>query len=93
MPMFYSHIRSAQVFVEDIEGAEYRSLDAARLDAVVSAKHIISEALRNGTPLHCALKRTFEIMDADGRQVALLPFAEAAEVDLQTEGVGFSRSS
>lgn len=74
----------------DPEGGEYPSLDAARRDAVLSARHIISEAMKSGTPLHCALKRTFEITDEDGKQVAVLPFAEAAEVDLQTKGRGSS---
>ena len=84
MPMFYFHVRSEEVFVEDTEGAEYPSLEAARREAVVSAKHIISDTLRSGGPLRCALKRTFEITDEGGRQVVVLPFAEAAEVDLRT---------
>lgn len=83
MPKFYSHIWLGEIYVEDPEGGEYPSLDAAWREAVVSAKHIIGEALRTGAPLQCALKRTFEIMDADGRLVTVLPFAEAAEVDLQ----------
>lgn len=90
MPTFYSHIRVAEIYVEDPEGGEYPSLDAAWRDAVVSAKHIISEALRSGTPLRCALNRTFEITDEHGRQVAVLPFAVAAEVDLKTKGRGSS---
>ncbi|WP_264048863.1 DUF6894 family protein [Methylobacterium flocculans] len=90
MPMFYSHIRSEQTYVEDPEGGEYPSLDAAWRDAVLSAKHIIGEALRTGTSLRCALSRTFEITDEEGRQVAVLPFAEAAEMDLRSEGGGSS---
>ena len=93
MPTFYSHIRSETALVMDIEGAEYFNLDAARREAVVSAKHIISEALRSGGPLRCALKQTFEITDEGGRLVAVLPFAEAAEVDLQTKGLGSSAGS
>ena len=88
MPTFYCHIRSEKVFIEDAEGAEYSSIEAAWRDAVVSAKHIIGEALRMGGGLRCALQRTFEIMDENGQQVAVLPFAEAAEVELQTEGGG-----
>jgi hypothetical protein len=90
MPTFYSHIRLAEVYVEDPEGGEYPGLDAAWHDAVVSAKHIISEALRSGTPLRCALKGTFEITDEKGRQVAVLPFADAIGVDLRSEGHGYS---
>ena len=90
MPIFYSHIRSEEIYVRDPEGGEYPSLEAAWCDAVLSAKHIISETLRSGGPLRYALRRTFEITDAGGQQVAVLPFAEAAEVDLQSEGGSLS---
>jgi hypothetical protein len=86
MPTFYFHIRSEEIFVEDTEGAEHPTLESARREAVVSAKHIIGEALRTGGSLRCALRWAFEITDGDGRPVAILPFREAAEVDLQTEG-------
>jgi hypothetical protein len=88
MPTFYSHIRLAEFYVEDPEGGEYPSLNAAWRDAVVSAKHIISEALRSGTPLRCALKGTFQITDENGHVVAVLPFADAMEIDLRSEGRG-----
>ena len=90
MPIFYSHIQSDGIYMTDPEGGEYPSLDAARQDAVLSARHIIGEAMKSGAPLRFALKRTFEITDEDGQQVAVLPFAEAAEIDLQTTGDGSS---
>ena len=93
MPIFYSHIRSEKIYVRDPEGGEYPCLEAAWRDAVVSAKHIISEALRSGSALRCALKWTFEITDDDGHQVAVLPFAEAAEVGLRSEGRGSSAAA
>ena len=93
MPTFYSHIWLGEIYVEDPEGGEYPSLEAAWLDAVLSAKHIISEALRTGTPLRCALNWTFEITDEEGRRVALLPFEEAADIDLQIIGRSSSKSS
>jgi len=59
----------------------------------LSAKHIISEALRTGTPLQYALNWAFEITDEEGRRVALLSFEEAADIDLQIIGRSSSKSS
>lgn len=81
MPMFYCHVRASNTYAEDLEGSEHSSLDAARRDAVMGAKHIIGEAIRNGIPLSSALARTIEIADDRGQKVLTIPFAEAAEID------------
>lgn len=78
MPKFYLHIEQSRGRVEDREGAEYRDLDAARVEAIESAREIMSERVRKGEP---ANHSRFVIMDEAGRTLDVVPFETAIAED------------
>lgn len=61
---YFLHIRSHDGVVRDLEGAEYSDLEAARQDAIKSARELLSEMLRRGEVVN---GRTIEICDEEGR--------------------------
>jgi hypothetical protein len=48
MARYFFHIRDGDRFIKDFEGQEFLSLDAAREDAVVSARQMMAEKVRQG---------------------------------------------
>jgi hypothetical protein len=75
MPHYFLHVVSGEERTEDPDGAEFADLAAAKLEALESARELISQSVLAGLPL--GLARRFEIEDADGRALACVPFAEA----------------
>lgn len=71
MPKFFLHIEQARGRVEDREGGDYCDLDAARDDAIESAREIMSERVRNGEE---ADGSCFVIVDETGRTMEVVPF-------------------
>jgi hypothetical protein len=65
-------------FAEDKEGMNLPSLEAARDEAVIAAKQLVSEAIGRGTPLSVAVDAVFEIKEGIDH-VLTVTFAEAAE--------------
>src|SRR4051812_17230846 len=66
MPQFYFHIRDENGLTRDPEGQDLPDLEAARREAVSSAREILSEKLLHGGSLN---HRTIEIADAKGDMV------------------------
>lgn len=54
---------------------------AVRMEAILSAKHIVSAALRTGAPFSEAIQKSFEVTDDTGATVLTMSFAEAVEID------------
>lgn len=73
MPRYYLHIRDGARFIEDFEGQDYSSLDAARDDAVVSARQMMAEKVRHGEFID---GQVIEIWDESGTCMAEVVFAE-----------------
>ena len=48
MTRYYFHIRSEDVFEDDIEGMELPSQEAAHSEAVAGAREIVAERVRRG---------------------------------------------
>ena len=72
MPRFHFHQRlSDGDFVEDREGMELPDLDAARREAVMAAREIISDLVMRAEPFEGA---EFQIADESGRVLTRLPF-------------------
>lgn len=71
---YYLHMRSGETFMEDPDGEEFANLDAAKEEAIRSAREIMADRLRVGLPLD---GQTFEIHDEDGNLVATVPFKSA----------------
>ena len=67
-------MRTDRDFYEDPDGSELDSLAAARAAAVISAKELFGETLRVGEVPDGS---QFEICDATGFMLSVVPFDEA----------------
>jgi hypothetical protein len=72
---FYLHIYGPNCALEDDEGYELPNAEAAREEAIKSARELMAESLRFGRPMgrNCF----FRILDEGGHTVADVPFADA----------------
>ena len=74
MPHFYLHLRQGETLLKDPDGREFRSLDEARAEAVLSARELMAaKVLAGRNPNH----GRFEIADANDNVVLLVWFEEA----------------
>jgi hypothetical protein len=74
MPHFYLHLRDGERLLKDPDGREYRSLDDARAEAVLSARELMAaKVLAGRKPNHSR----FEIADASDNVVLIVWFEEA----------------
>lgn len=78
MPKFYLHLEQSSGRVEDREGADYSDLAEARVDAIESAREIMSERVSKGEQ---ADHSRFVIMDEAGRTLDVVPFDTAIAQD------------
>jgi hypothetical protein len=74
MTHYFFHICSRTERIEDREGADFDTLEAALAEARLAAREILAEDLRKG---QVDETRLFEIVDEQGRLVAHLPFQDA----------------
>ena len=74
MPHFYLHLRDGERLLKDPDGREFPSLDEARIEAMLSARELISARVLAGRkPNHSK----FEITDASDNVVLIVWFEEA----------------
>ena len=66
MPRYFFHVREGSVLSRDEEGQELADAEAARAEAVSSAREILGETLLHGGSLN---HRTIEIADETGHVV------------------------
>ena len=76
MPRFHFHIRDGATLLEDREGADFASVDAAREDAAAASREVLAERLQAGQPLDGL---QLEIRDEAGQLVATVPIRADAE--------------
>jgi hypothetical protein len=72
MGRFYFHIRSGEQVIVDQEGMDLPDVNAARLEALAAARHILADAIRSGkgdTP------EAFVIADGNGSELETVPLA------------------
>ena len=81
MTRYYFHVRTSKGLERDPEGSEYLSLEAARDDAMRSAKESVAEALIKGERLHDAVDGSFEVSTEAGHVVLSIRFEDAAEAE------------
>lgn len=74
MTRYFFHICSRAERIEDREGADFNTLNAALDDARLAAREILAEDVRKG---QIDETRMFEIVDESGRLVARMPFSDA----------------
>jgi hypothetical protein len=73
MSRFYFHIRDGEGLVPDEEGMDLLDLEAAKNEAVISAREIMANNLRSGRPLN---GQWFEIVNEAGDIVATVKFKD-----------------
>lgn len=83
MPLFYFHLWSKDDYIADPKGSEHVDLDAARREAIVGARCILSGDIKAGL---LDLDQRFELHDEHGRHLMTIPFAHA--VNLSQAGSG-----
>jgi hypothetical protein len=70
MPRYYLHIRDGDRLVEDPDGSDLPDLDAARAEALESARNILAAKVKAGELID---DKRFEITDAVGTVLAVIP--------------------
>ena len=73
MTHYFFHICSRTERIQDREGADFETLEAALAEARLAAREILAEDLRKG---RIDETRLFEIVDEWGQLVARLPFRD-----------------
>ena len=74
MTHYFFHICSRTERIEDREGADFDTLEAALTEARLAAREILAEDLRKG---NVDETRLFEIVDERGELMAWVPFKDA----------------
>lgn len=74
MPRYFLNLRHRGELVQDVEGADYTNLEAARTDAILSAREIMANRVMRGKR---AEGGRFEIVDDKGEVVLAVPFEDA----------------
>jgi hypothetical protein len=77
MTRFHLHLKNRVGFVPDLEGIELPSEVAAREEAIRNIRSIVSAEVQNGV---VDLDGSIEIATADGKVLAVVPFAEAVRI-------------
>lgn len=76
MPLFYFNFRDENELLPDANGIEFASIEEAYLEAFQGAQQMWAEMLqKRKDPMRCA----FEIADAGGSVLMVLPFSEVLE--------------
>ena len=77
MPLFYLHVCNGNGFVQDEEGQDFADLEAARAEAVKSARSIMASDVQRGM---LDLSSFIEIEDEHHRLVHTLGFEQALDL-------------
>jgi hypothetical protein len=70
MPHYFFHLKGAPDRLDDPEAQEFGSLEAAQDYARQSARELLADGIAAGQDRSAC---TFEIRDAEGRTVAIVP--------------------
>ena len=74
MPRYHLNIRDRGMYVSDVEGGEFDGIEAARMEAITSAREIMSNQVLAGKAPNGSV---FEITDVNGVTVLTIPFKDA----------------
>lgn len=81
MPHYFLHVRNSD-YVEDEEGMDLLDIDAARQAAVLGARSILSEEVKQG---EIDLRGAIEIAEGEAT-VLVVPFTDAVAVKMRESG-------
>jgi hypothetical protein len=71
---FFFNIRERDILIEDTVGIEFRSLNAAHLEADLSIRQMVATMVLQGQPID---GEALEICSEDGAVLMVLPFKKA----------------
>jgi len=74
MPRYFFHQRRPLGLLIDPEGSDLTGVDAARAEAIESARELMSESILDGWNIS---SRSFEVADENDQTVFILGFKEA----------------
>jgi hypothetical protein len=74
MTRYYFNVVTPTTTVEDLEGTELSSLDAARMEAIKDVRQLMGAAILDGDDIS---NRSIEITNDAGEVLLVLPFADA----------------
>jgi hypothetical protein len=80
MGRFYFHLKDGDDLTLDEEGSELPGIDAARKEALRTAREMLSEAIKQGAE---KVWEALVIADASGRTIEVLPLAAALPMVLR----------
>jgi hypothetical protein len=72
MGRFYFHLRAGDELTSDDEGLDLPDLSAAKREAVLTARELLSEAIKSGKQ---TVPDAFVIADDEGRPLDIVSFA------------------
>jgi len=75
MPLFFLHVRDGLHLIVDPDGSCLPDLAAAKTEAVLSARELMSQSIVGDGRL--GIERRFEIADYKSKTVATVPFRDA----------------
>jgi hypothetical protein len=76
MTRFYFHLRKGESFCADPEGAEFADLEAARKEAMQSARELVAESIRHDE----GIEGQFEIAGEDGNVLLRFRLSDAVRI-------------
>jgi Domain of unknown function (DUF6894) len=78
MPLYFLHVRDSDGLIRDLEGSRLSSLEAARIEAVQSARQLMVDSIV--TEGRVGIARSIEVCDANGARLLIVPFCKAVTV-------------
>ena len=78
MPRYFFNLLENGALYEDSEGDEWEDDGAARREALLNARSILKD---RPISVNAWLRLSYEIRDADGRLVELIPFSAAMDIE------------
>jgi|RhiMetdeSRZDD1v2_1073273.scaffolds.fasta_scaffold920912_1 hypothetical protein len=78
MPLYFLHVRDSDGLIRDLEGSRLSSLEAARIEAVQSARQLMVDSIV--TEGRVGIARSIEVCDANGARLLVVPFCKAVTV-------------
>lgn len=73
MPQYFFHQITQAGLVHDPDGTVLPDLDHARTEAILDARSLMADAIRQGRDIS---ERSMQITDGEGNILLLLPFAD-----------------
>ena len=80
MGRFYFHLRVGDVLTPDDEGIDLPDFSAAQREAILSARELLAEAIKDG---RAEVPEAFVIADEEGREIDTVPLAAVLPENLK----------